>query len=539
MHDDAPDFDRREFIRLASSVGLAAAAPQTVAEVARAAEQSNKIVDIPHVSQRPGVQERVEKYKSTGEPSAKYEQALQRTVDARSEPYDLLVRTEGTSETETTTRYGVEIRGWRPTFEEIRILYEHGDLGFTPDFTSTTVSVRSVSEDDLEALAGKEWVHSIGSLDPEPVDDPVEHTDSDLDGEPVPLHDTASAELSIANAKVSNFYGASDHYDFEDSAIRCGVVDRGYYGTGELIEPETCPTDSKSDSQLDEPLSGYSQAFAEEVIDTDLARNFTDGREECTWKGPTDNRHADIVADTLASLLDDPPSDLIVPLRANAGYNAGHLIDNIREAIEYALRHDIEVLNISLGSGYFDSCPAIFCQDLWAYAEAGYVAVATSGNEPADHVRGLGGSKYSVAVGAVTKDECGWKHWREPKEDDEDQRRGTSYGTVDYSDCPYCSDHDSPDRQFVPDVYAVGEMYTPQSSSTTDPAGTSYAAPQVTANAVMMQSNGLYDFWSSKDLFHKMTEQTVCQDDAAQRGELLDAEYGAWASEYIASRYDR
>ena len=53
--------------------------------------------------------------------------------------------------------------------------------------------------------------------------------------------------------------------------------------------------------------------------------------------------------------------------------------------------------------------------------------------------------------------------------------------------------------------------------------GTSYAAPQVSAAAAIMQSNGLYNFEEAKNIFHNMDWYEVCPDGVAEEGQVLDA----------------
>lgn len=513
MHDGPHDFDRRSFLRLASSVGLAAAAPQTVAEVANAADgdwtgHNDNSVDVPHVLNRPDVRARLDEFDRTGDPTAKYEPALRRTLEeSRRQTFDLLVRTAGTSESVTTKRYGLEVSGWRPRSTERATLSDYGTVGYVPDFTSTTVTLYDVAESDVEALADEDAVASIGALDPVGNDAP--------EMESVSSGGDAIDPDVIASASFANFDAASSHYSL-DEPVRIGVVDDGYQGDDASI---------------------FAESYAETIggvgaIDESLAENFVD--DGGGWDRENDSTHGDDVADLIAYLLDDPHENAIVPLRVIPGNASCDWQDNMRAALEYALEHDVDVLNVSAGCGKYTTCPGIYCQELWAYANAGYVAVGTSGNGTGAFAREIGGSRYTVGVGGVEDGNCGWKRLYDGNY--YTGYAGSTYATVDYDECPFCSDSDAASSQFVPDVYAAGKVASDDPDSSASVAGTSFAAPQVTAAAATMQSNGLYSFWSAKDLFRKMTETTVCPDDAAQHGEVLDAEYAAWASDYITDR---
>ena len=53
---------------------------------------------------------------------------------------------------------------------------------------------------------------------------------------------------------------------------------------------------------------------------------------------------------------------------------------------------------------------------------------------------------------------------------------------------------------------------------------TSNAAPQVAAAALIIKSNGVFDYEKTQDIFHGMDNRGVCDtEDSARLGQVLDA----------------
>lgn len=489
------DPHRRQFLSWAGAVGLTAVAPDTVAEVAEAQSTSasesqgpSEDVILPHVTGYDGVQARMTTAANEDRPEAKYGERLSEAVrSGEYSTYDLLVRTLGESVTVTSERYGRTINGWRPTDDEVRRLDSFGDVRGVPEVSSTTVSLLSVDESDLAAVADLPFVATVDYR-------PTPGLSRQLGGTPCPTQPT-DAETARSDAGM-RFAEVQDDYAIE-SPVKCGILDDGYQG-GEY--------------------SHWDRSYAEPYLDHDLANSWTGE----SWQKP-DDPHGDNVTDTIAYMLGEGWDDLYVPLRVNGNEDV-NIVDNARMAIEYALKHDIDVLNMSIGWSRDGYCNSTVCAELASYVAAGYVPVASSGNTDTDQgATEPAASLFSVGVGGARDegdDGC--------QVDDPDSAftvyDGSSHGDVAYDGarCEICADRTSDASQFVPDVYGIGSVHVSDRSCPI--AGTSIATPQVAAAAVIMQSNELHHFWTAKQICSHMDSQGVCPPESVERGGLNDAE---------------
>ena len=496
------DKSRREFLEWASAVGLASIAPATIADVADASEDRSSDraraerakpdsvpaarrgdpeapVDLVHPTERASVRQRVEQAQQDDDSRILYHPRLEREVRERDddERINLAVTTVGERNSVVTNHYGRRIDGWRPTDDEVGRLGQFGDVAFAPKFINTKVSMTDVRVGDVEKIASLPFVVRVNYDEPDQ-----------------PLTD----KRDLRTSDYYWFENVEDNYEI-GSTDRIAVIDDGYEaGEGNFAEPHA--------EQMG--ISGlYSKDFTPDGDWSDVT--FTrDG--EPIYHGTT-------VADNAAFMLD--------PDGEQGGFNfaimkvaneddSGFPASRIREALEYSLENDIEVANCSFGSLTDGTCPSSYCSEYEAYARAGYIPLAAAGNDGSDeYVSNTGGSAWSIGVGGF-HGSC----------DDEPERHSSSnIGTQEYNGtwwpaCSECYDRAGSSEEH-PWVYGAYWTNTDDGWA----GGTSNATPQAAAAALIMQSNGLFDYDEAESIFKNMTFQDICPDDAAPEGQLLDA----------------
>lgn len=508
MKDFQPSGDgpnRRQFLQWASSVGLAAIAPDTVAEVASAKEKREKPdstpesergdptseVNLPHLLDQPKVQQNITRHDETSNPEVFYnrflKEGLQNNPDK--DTFKVVVGTVGERKTITTEgTYQRTIHGWKPTAGEISELSQFGSVGYTSSFNGTTVTIKGVERGDIPKIAERDFVLRLTWDAPIALD-----ADNCGDG----------SGINVDTLRSNDYYwfrNIDGEYDIS-SDIRIGIIDTGYDAT------ETA----------------YASPHASDIgIDGSLAKDFTtDGDpNNDTYSQDECYSHGTNVADTTAYMLDSSAchSNLFVPLKIWSDSNRNDeqaASDNLRDAIEYAVQNDIEVINISSGmrntTMLTNYCTEQFCNSLNSYAMADYIATATSGNAGhTDSVQQPGGSWLTIGTGGINQNRCSNADY---------QRDGSScYApSYDYTTCNYCENYASSGSS--PTVYG---SYHTETDAGKVISGTSFAAPAAATCAAVMQANGIFNFSYARGHYEDMNMHTICPDEAAKDGELLD-----------------
>lgn len=230
----------------------------------------------------------------------------------------------------------------------------------------------------------------------------------------------------------------------------------------------------------------------------------------------------------MAAYMIDPDhnqgNNPIVPLKISSD-TEGISRSATRAAIEYAVEHEIDVINLSFGSiQSYRTCPTTYCYEFESYTSAGYIPVTLTHNYRSENgVTNTATPFHTISVGGVT-DTCSGS-------DDYERDGNSQYGDVIYAEphnwgpgvqCSPCYwDGQLNASEFQPTVYGAYTIYDPTNNGHLY--GTSYSAPQIAAAAAIMQSNELYDFNIAKDIFHDMSYKTICPNDASREGQLLDA----------------
>ena len=491
IDEEDKKLNRRRFLNWASAVGLAAAFPATVAEIAEAQAKRSVPDPVPpskrgdpsqpiehiHPTEIPEVQEQIGRAKN--DPTELIDSTLRQHIQENpsGEPIDIKVRTVGRRViTSSEGTYKRTIRGWQPHPSEVGRLRRFGDIEFVPEFISTRIELGNVDPDDLERIASLEFVLGI-SWNP-----PVELDRLPAGTEGIPKEDLYSNSYFW-------FDGISGTYDINRN-IRIGIVDTGYVGGG---------------------ASDFTESYAERSphgIDESLADAFNSA-----WDEDDGDYHGDNVTDVAAYLLDDGHDDLFVPMKM---FGSSGTVRSTGEAIEFAERYEIDVLNLSFGGATSSTnCPSVYCDELGSYTSAGYIPIASSGNLDADGtVTFPGGEWLTIGAGGIDTESCSNGSYSAAS--------GSNYGTIRYNGCVYCSffSPQNVNRGFVPRIYASYETATDTSETLR---GTSYASPAVAAVAAIMQSNGLYNYDTAEEIFQEMQWSQVCPDDEAEGGQLLDA----------------
>lgn len=488
MSDDSNECDRRRFLEWASAIGLASVAPSTVSEIAEAKRTRRGPEDLPpderpevhhtHVTEIPTVQQQLDRYEQTGDPTVLYNPELERHLGERPDKreFDLIVQTVGQrSVVDSKGPAERTIHGWRPSREEVDRLSTFGEVGFVPKFVSTTVSLRGVDRDDIGSIARLPFVVEV-NWDPPIV---PENDVDDLRGSSYFRFTAIENDVSIP------------------SWLKIGILDTGYQGDGH---------------------GRFAESHAEDIgLDETLANDFT-GDDD--WRDPSyGSQHGDDVADMCAYMLQDGHDDLFVPLKVVGSDTR----DNTREAIEYAEENAIRIINMSLGTeGPQDTCPSVYCSALRSYVQAGYFPVASAGNDGSTSGTTFpGGEWLTIGAGGIDGDCSG----------DEDYERDSrsNYGHILYNDptvpevhCHYCYNEGDVYVEFMPHAYG---SYVNDTDDDVTIEGTSFASPQLAAAAAVMRSNYLTDYDQLESIFRNMDTYQICPTDAADEGQLLDAKH--------------
>ena len=454
------------------------------------------------------VRRQVARFHETDDPAVLYNPALTRRLERNpdQDALDLIVRTVGEqSVVDAMGPIERTIHGWRPRQPEVEVLSRFGDVGFVGSVASTTVTLRNVPRASIPDIAALPFVLEV-------------NWDPPLNLDPGPAQVSAADGATLSELTGSEYFGFSDLP--ADASIppwlKIGIVDRGYGDT-----------------------SDFEQAYAEAVgIDEDLAMDFT-GEDE--WRN--DDRHGTNVANICAAMLQSgndvlsaDHEGLIVPLKVvPTGHTPSRLDvrDNLRSAIEYAERHGISVLNISLGtSGMRLACPSAYCPELYRYTHAGYVPFAAVGNRNTKGVQFPGGEWFTIGVGGIggtCAENANYERYV-----GEDEYFGSSYGRIWYHDplqdethCHICRAVSERLSRFAPNVYG---SYLTQTGAGTSVAGTSFASPQAAAAGALVLANGCDNHEEVTGIFREMDRREICPDETALGGQLLDAVHAYEAS---------
>jgi hypothetical protein len=486
---------RRRYLQTVGSVaaitlggaGVAAAGSKSVPALyrERGAQSGSPTSDVflTHVSELPSVKRRLSSYERRRHVEDVVSTQLRRTLAKnRSATVDVTVETAG-ERTSVTTRgqFGRRIHGWRPTSEEIAELSEFGDVSYVPEVISTKVGLGGVRAADVAKIASLEFVLGVG-------DDPAL--------EPIAAGDTG-VSVQAESRPTADELKSSAHMGF-DSAVydltpltQIGIIGGGYTG-----------------------VTDWSRPWAASIgIDTTKARDFIGD----DWR--TGTKHGTNVADTAAYVLKDGAChpNLFVPLQVyepDYGLVRGSVM---RSAIEYALLHDVAVVNISVETAEYEShCPSTVCAELYAYTAAGYLAVVASGNDSRKRkVCHPATSHFSVTAGGYSG-RCVGGYYRHGR---------SNYGQINYWDtesntvsCPWCYESAGA-TEFQPTVYACYAFTTDAGNAI---GGTSFAAPLVAAaGAIRHAVHGSDGFAEKLADFSGMDDKTVCESDASRRGQIL------------------
>lgn len=488
--------NRRRFLQWATGVGLATIAPETIAAVADAkgkktgsntteSGRPTSEVNITHATELPKIQRRLEHFDRNGDPKVFYQKLLSDHLKESSgkQSFDLVITTIGEAKTVTSNRYGRPINGWKPTTDEIATLEEYGNVEYIPEFISTDVILRNVARQDVARIASLDFTLSVN-----------------VEGKTKVAGDCSGDGIGVDTLRSSSYFtfdSVESDYTI-DSDIRIGVIDTGYDGS----------------------KTSYASSHAADVgIDTNLAKDFTGSG---TWN-EDQYPHGTDVADTIAYMsgVNKGHSDLFVPLRAQAS-SSSNTESNVKSAVEYALKNDIDVINTSLvvylsdGTGSTDYCTQKICAEHDAYTDAGYLPFATAGNDGyTSKVDIPGGSWLTIGAGGIDAGSCSSKDYSRDSSSD--------YApSFDYTTCSYCDYYASSGS--APTIYGAYHTVTDASNCIS---GTSFASPQAAAAGVIMVSNDQYNYSNSRQIFEDMNTYTICPDEAAKRGQLIDAYY-AW-----------
>lgn len=527
-------FDRRSFLEWAGAVGLTATAPQTVAAVAGdngegppddlpvepPADDRDGDVQVTHPTEYERVRDRLTRASKRGAPSEKYGARLEdELAKGDRDEYNLHVRTVGEPTTIETSRYGRQIDGWSPTEVEVERLSQYGEITYVPEFLSTKISLFDVDANEVSEVAALPFVLSVefkpevatGDSDSDGIESVLVDGHDDWDSDAIEHFDPETARDVLGFEDVDD----ADAID-PDSDVKIGVIDSGY--------------------NLDQS-HGWGETYAAEYIDADLADQFEEwvDFDYYIWD-TTDSDHGTRVTNTIAYMLGDLAEDMIVPIPAVLpnGYTGfesqEEAAEAIRAGISFATLHDIDVLNMSLGTNGENSqhCLSTYCDELEGYVAAGNIAVAAAGNNDPEWDSEEGtyiyeeyeasdpaASRYTVGVGGIHEAECDDGYWRIVRSSYSDPTR--------YHDDELCEPcHDTGvDEQFVPDVYGIWAIEGPDVES--DILGTSNAAPEFTAAAALLKEHGLDDYWEAKEIARNQNRTSVCPDEQSKAGQVIHA----------------
>jgi hypothetical protein len=297
----------------------------------------------------------------------------------------------------------------------------------------------------------------------------------------------------------------SAHGNYTAYTISIGVIGAGY----------------------DTSYQAYSSNHAKYIgFDRILSKNLTDESDpfnDTEWNG-----HTAEVADTAAYMLKDGSthSDQFVSLKITSDteeYVDGD--ETVREAIEYATKNGIDMLNMSFGAKSYNSCPSHYCSELNSYTVGGGVPVAAVDNsDRTSQAEYPACSWHTVGVGGVNrKDESGNAITVPDTEFGEIVFKGRNYPAF----CSWCYEESGRRRGFTPEVYGVSVINTSDYSDPLD--GTSFACPQVAASAwIDFADGGVGSYSDALDRFGNMDSTTVVTTDDSKdpsiEGDLLSVD---------------
>lgn len=439
--------------------------------------------------------QRLNSYERSGNPTDLFTDELDRKYRSGTEnSINIHIFTEGEKIKRTSSKYERSLHGWRPTEGEVEKLREFGEIAYSSGLTSTRVTLMDVSPNELINIADLPFVQSVTIAD---------SSEGMIVGANCPKEKNDGAPMeNVRQYNHTNFDLAMNYADLSTS-IRAGFIDSGY----------------SMDEQEHDASSEYDSQHAK---DFGMAHNSHDFVTEDSFNWIYDKEgHGTGVADTFAYMLDPDDEhygDNIAILRiTDATLGIAEINSNIREAIEYAIEEDIEVINIAHGGSYSNHYNE-FCDELKAYAMCGYIPVAAVGNQGNDNMRFAGSSHWTIGVGGYDPiNPCESGVFAEYNKDE-----CSSFGTtISYSECDTCYERSSGNPVFHPTVYGC---YSIETDKPDYASGTSNSAPQVAAAAMLMQNNGLFDFDKAEQIFESMNLIEICDEfNYAKRGEVLNA----------------
>ena len=508
---------RREFIKWSSSIGLSVIAPSIAAEITEAKQERKVEKDKKESksnSQKPpesdihhyhpleyeGIQENFEKFKKSNNHWALYNYHLKETLKNNDlDEINIKVQTVGEkTNIKTTGGYDREIKGWKATRTEVNQLAEFGTIKNVPEFSEPAVRINDVSVKDLERIADLSFTINIMYIPP----DPLVENNSQLSTS------SSTTYRDIDDLRSGSFFNFNGTDYNVASHVQIGVIDTGYGDTPNESSPYV-----------------FSENHAEKIgISEGDAKNFGEGN---SWDNPEEGGdHGTKMANIIAYMLDPNHnlghSDLFIPLKVSYEDDDGNLKwshSAIVDAIEYAEKEGIDILNLSFGTGEWTICPTEYCKQYEGYRYSKYFGIASAGND-ADQgsgVRDNSASTHNITIGGFS-DDCsnGYEAYS-----------SSQYGNVSYSnpgigyECEYCSGYEY--SEFHPHAYGCYHIKTDTNNYYS--CGTSGATAQATAIAAIMQSNYLYDFEKAKQIYSDMSSVNICPSSKSEQGQMLDAKY--------------
>ena len=503
--------DRRTFLKWAAGLGLTAIAGNTVKAVADSKEERDEKSPLldrddvyhTHVTELASMQAQLNRVEQLGDPEVLYNPALTRHLDENPEKdsFHLYVITIG-EESVVQEKRGPErmIHGWRPRESEVDHLSDYGEIGFVPRFIATKVYLRDVKRSNIPKLAELPFVLEINWVPP------LGEESSDYDYSCFARSDNLDEGVHVDDLRSSNYFKFDEVNRNEDWLFKVGIADTGYAGHGHSL---------------------FAESYAEEIgLDEELAKNFTEGAvmDGPDWRNPSNSCHGDDVADMCAYMLQHGHDELFVPLKVkHTSQSPSETAEYLSEAIEYAEEHHIDILNMSLGiEDPLSYCPSTFCEELKSYTEAGHFPVASTGNqERTDAVTFPGGEWFTIGIGGVFGS-CEGGDYQIHYE----SNRGTiTFETSDETHCHWCATAvGSYSSHFSPQAHGCYSTETDSNEDENVLSGTSYAAAQASAVALVMRSNYLLDYEEALSNFKEMESKWLCPITDARHGQLIDAE---------------
>ena len=297
------------------------------------------------------------------------------------------------------------------------------------------------------------------------------------------------------------------------SSVDVAIIDTGY----DVNEDELTPEIGEAEDNI-----AFTWDFA--FDDSDVS----DG----------DNSHGTTCLDLLAralgdegeddSMYQDPSIYYVLKVR----WYFGILLQGaIREAIEWCISNDMEIVSMSFGSGPYDACPGWWCELFKIGAYSGIVWIAAAGNHYSRYkVAYPACSFWVIGVGAYKTyyyERIGTTYVRQVERAD-----FSNYGWIDYTNCEYCRDGenmygDGDNRQFKPEIYDAGIISEEKLIE-----GTSYATPIAAAaiavgvfspTSAYQKFSSLADFVELKNVLKNCDYWYVIPSESSRYGDVIDA----------------